>query len=396
VPLALVVWLRSTGASPWSVRVGLLLSLYLTTDFFLLAGLHHYRLALAAAFLALAAWEAWLRRGGVRAFAAWVLLLTASWLFHLTGLLFAAAGAAALALVPLATAGRPWRRVVLGALPIASLAAWQVARAGGAPDGPRVWGGLRKLARLVSPWYRHEPFADTALLGAAVAACGLLLWRATALRGNRRFAVAAVPAVAFVATYFVLPFSSGKVFYVDDRALPLAAAFAVAAALAAGEARRPRAAVAVLAVLVAAGNLAVLAPHLLRQNEVMRAYRAVAAEIPRGARVLPVATGPKVGHLDVFLHAGAFATLDAGATTPYLFSRGPTRYFSYRAGPEETVDEFWYARGRPLAPEARAAIADRFDYVLVKKPWNPALLPLPMEEVAESDGAVLLRIVRQP
>lgn len=394
LPASIAVYLRTSGYSAFAVLLSVPLSLYLTTDWSFLSGLHHYRLGVACVVLALAAGQAWLRGGAPAAYAAWAALLAAAYLMHLSALVLGVAGAAGLALVSLAMRKTTWRRVFAGMIPVAALAVWQARYAGGAPDGVWRWGGLRKVARLFSPYWRYDWVPDAALLLLFAAICALLLVGGKALRSDERFVTAASLALVFLGTYVAMPFESGRVYYIDSRALPLVAIFVLVASLAAVEHGPPRRTIVLLAVLLAAANLAVIAGPLVAHNAVMRRYRAVAAEIPAGARVLPIATAPHVGHVDLYLHAGAFATLDAGAMTPYLFSGGPTRYFRYRTSPRGIVDEFWYRRGMPLQPEERRTIVDRFDYVIAMKPFDPALLQVPTQEVAGSDIAALLKIVR--
>ncbi|WP_242343895.1 hypothetical protein [Anaeromyxobacter terrae] len=395
LPLSLAAYLRTTGHSAYGVLLSFPLSLYLTTDWALLSGLHHYRLGLAFVLLALAAGHVWLRSGSVGAYVAWAGLLAVSYLLHLSALVLGAMGAASIALVSLAMRTTTWRRVVAGTLPVVALAVWQASYAGGAPDGDWSWGGLRKIVRLVSPYYRYDRLGDAALFLLFAAVCVLLLVRGRALRSDPRFVNAAALALVFLGTYAALPFESGRVYYIDSRALPLVAIFVLVASLAAVEHAPRRSTIAVvLAVLLAAANLAAISTPLIRHNAVMRQYRAVAAEIPAGARVLPVATAPHVGHVDMYLHAGAFATLEAGAMTPYLFSGGPNRFFRYLARPKGIVDEFWYQAGTTLDPHMRSAIVDQFDYLLVKKPYDPGRLPLPVQEVVGSESAALLKIIR--
>jgi hypothetical protein len=398
LPLSIAVYLRTTGHSAYGVLLSFPLSLYLTTDWSFLSGLHHYRLGVALVVLALAAGQAWLRSGSLGAYVAWAMLLATSYLMHLSALVLGVAGAAGVALVSLAMRKTTWRRVVAGTVPVFVLVVWHARYAGGAPDDAWGWGGLRKIARLVSPYYRYDWLADAVLLLLFAAVCVLLLVRGRTARSDQRFVTAASLALVFLGTYAAMPFESGRLYYIDSRALPIAVTFALVASLAAVEHVPEGSATAVaLAVVLAAANLAVISVPLIRHNAVLRQYRTTAAEIPPGARVLPVVTAPHVGHVDLYLHAGAFATLDAGATTPYLFSLfsgGPQRYFRYRTPPKNVVDEFWYRRGTPLQPDERKEIVDQFDYVLVMKPYDPARLLLPTEEVARSDVAALLKIVR--
>jgi hypothetical protein len=394
LPVAVAVYLRWTGHSAYMTVVGILVSLYLTTDFFFVAGIHHYRLGVASVVLALAAEHSWLRGGSVRAYVAWPLFLATSYLLHLSAFLLASAGAGAIAVVYLVMRRTTWRRVAAGMLPLVALAAWHATNGSRVPAEEWVWGGLRKIPRLASPFYRYDAVLDGVLFLSYAGICTILVRGAR--RGlDPRFVAAAVLALIYVAGYGVMPSSIGGIHYVDARALPLAATFVLLASLAAADGREVRSAIVLGAcVALAACNLAVLSTHLLRHNSVLRDYRRVAARVPGGARVLPVATGPKDGHVDAYLHAGSFATLESGALTPYLFSGGPTGFFRYRAPPRGIVDEFWYKSGTTLEPSNRAAIMKQFDYVLVKKPYDPARLPLEAEVVACSEFASLLRIVR--
>lgn len=399
LPIALGVYLGAAGHSRQTILLSTVLSLYLTTDWFFLSGVHHYRLGIAFVLVALATLQAWLRHGTWGSFAMWAVSLTLAYLMHLAGLLFALAGAGIVGTVLLVARKTTWRRAFAGTLPAAVLIAWQVHDAGGAPSGELAWGGIMKIPKLFSNFYRYEGLADAALLVAFAGACGLLLahhrpWRE--LRADERFIAAVSLALLFLGMYAVMPFSSGGLFYIDTRALPLVVTFALVACLAAAEGAKPppRSAVA-LALLVAAGNLAVISAPLLKHNAALRAYRAIAAQAPPGARVLPVATAPRDGHVDPYLHAGAFATLDRGVMTPYLFTGGPTRYFQYKVPPRMgAAHEFWYQRGETLAPEVWSDIVEHFDYLLVKKPYDPARLPVATLEVARDDVAALLKIVR--
>jgi hypothetical protein len=252
---------------------------------------------------------------------------------------------------------------------------------------------MKKLWRLVTPFYRYDWLVDGALLLGFAVLCGLLLVRGRATRGDRRFVTAASLAVAFLAAYVAIPYSRGGVAAADARALPLVAIFGLLAALAAAERGGARTALATaIALVVAAANLAALSAHLLRDNAVMREYRSLAAQLPPGARVLPVASGARHGHTYPFQHAGAFATLDAGAYTPYLFSGAVTPHFRYRA-PIAVVGETWYPEGKTLNEDQRAAIASNFEYLLLFDPFDPARLAVGAEPVARNGVARLLRVI---
>lgn len=395
LPLSLAVYLRVTRHTPASIVIACTLSLYLSTDWFFVMGMHHYRLAVAFVLLALAAWEVWLRDGSAGALLGWTLLLATGYLIHLSALLFCALGAGVAALVALAMRETSWRRSVIGGVPLVALLAWQAASGRGLPAGAQDWGGLKKLWRLVSPFYRYDWLVDGALLLGFAALCALLLARGRATRGDRRFVTAASLAVAFLGAYAAIPYSRGGVAAADARALPLVAIFGLLAALAAAERGGARTTLATaIALALATANLAALSAHLLRDNAVMRDYRSLAAQLPPGARVLPVASGARHGHTYPFQHAGAFATLDAGAYTPYLFSGAVTPHFRYRAPIAVPVGESWYPEGKTLSEDQRAAIASSFEYLLLFDPFDPARVTVGAEPVARNGAARLLRVIR--
>jgi hypothetical protein len=392
-PLAFSVYLRAAGYSRYSIFVAVLLSLYLATDWFFLTGMHHYRLALALTLLALAAWERWLRSATMAAYLAWTLVLAIGYLVHLSALLFSALGAAVIALVACALRQTSWHRALAGAVPVVALCAWHSTFPSNPADGAVVWRGvISKIVEIRAPFYRYGGWVDAPLLlGLGFAAILLLAGK---LRLDRRTATAALLTLAFLALYVALPFSSGRSSFLDNRTLPLAATFALVTALAGAEtgARRGRLVIwAALALAVA--NLAVLSAHLLRHNRMLRDYRSIAAHVPAAARVLPVATQPMDGMTNPYLHAGAFAVLDAGAYVPYLFSGGVTPYFRYRTPPVRPVGTFWYQTAQAPDPEARAAMEADFQYILLMNPFDPARLPVATELVARNDSASLLRIV---
>ena len=394
-PVSLAIYLRAARFSPYSIFVASILSLYLTTEWFFLTGMFHFRLAVAVVLLALAAWEVWLRKRSVGAYIAWTLLVVAGYLIHLSALLFSAVAAAVIGLVAVARRETSWRRATAGTLPLATVTLWQVlAPPSDVSEGVKIWGGWRKLWAVLAPFARYEWPLDGALLLGLAGVCALLLLHGTVARSDRRVVSAVLLTIVFLALYAVIPFASGRFSHLDTRAVVLAATFAVVAALAAGEHGGVRSrAVIWLSLLVALGNLALLSAHLIGHNRVLREYRAIAARVPPDARVLPVATVPLDGFTNPFIHAGAFVTLDAGAFTPYLPTSGATRYFGYRSPPSRPVGEFWYQAAQPTAPGARAAIERDFDYLIVMNPFDPMRLPVATEVVARNEAATLLRIV---
>jgi hypothetical protein len=394
LPLSLAVYLRTTGHSAYGVLLSVPLSLYLTTDWAFLSGLHHYRLGLAFVVLALAGGQAWLRSGSVRAYVAWAVLLVVSYLLHLSALVLGAVGAAGIALVSLVMRTTTWRRVVAGTLPWWCSPSGKRATPAGRATGDWGWGGLRKVARLVSPYYRYDwpPTRRCSCCSwpsACSCSCAERCSIGPALR-DRRGAGAGVPRHLRGAAVRERP----RVLHRQPRVAARRGLRAGRVARGGGARSAPERAHGRAHPRARGGQPGGDSAPLIRHNAVMRRYRSVAAEIPAGARVLPVATAPPVGHVDLYLHAGAFATLEAGAMTPYLFSGGPHRFFRYLAPPKGVVDEFWYQGGTALDSVTRSAIVDQFDYLLVKKPYDPGRLPLPTEEVGGSEVVALLKIIR--
>src|SRR5262249_32139081 len=202
-------------------------------------------------------------------------------------------------------------------------------------------------------------------------AAGLLVVGSRVGRSDGRFVSAVLLTLTYLALYVAMPFASGRFSHLDVRAVPLAATFALVAALAAAEGavRRRRGGV-WAALVVGSGTLALVERHLVRHNRALRAYRVMAARIPRDARVLPIATRPLDGFTNPFLHAGAFATLDAGAFMPYLSNGGVTPYFRYRTPPDRRLSPFWYQMSENPDGGTRADIASNFQYLLVMNPFD--------------------------
>jgi len=397
LPLALALYLRAAGYSGYSILLASIVGMYLSTDWFFLAGMHHFRLAVAFVLMALAAWEIWLRNASLSAYAAWTVLVAVGYLVHLSALLFTAASAAVIGIVAYSMRQVTWRRVAAGLPPLAVVFGWHLATSRLPSDGGgNLWGGaVRKVLALGAPFARYEwPFDGALLLGLGLV-CLLLLIGSRVERTDRRCVTAALLTLTFIALYAAMPFASGPFSHLDVRAVPLAAAFALVAVLAAAEKgdRQSRTAV-WLALVLAVANLALLATHLERNNHVLRAYRRMALRIPRDARVLPVATRPLDGFTNPFLHAGAFVTLDAGAYTPYLPAGGTAPYFRYRSAPSVPLDQFWYQTSEIPDPGSRAAIEANFQYLLVMNPFDAARLPVNAEVVVKSHTATLLRVIR--
>ena len=92
IPAALWVYLRATGATPWGTAVAIVLSLFLSADWFYLSGFGAYRQSIAVVLLTLAVAHPLFARFHPIKYAALIALSAACYTLHLSGLLFMLAG----------------------------------------------------------------------------------------------------------------------------------------------------------------------------------------------------------------------------------------------------------------------------------------------------------------
>jgi hypothetical protein len=398
LPAAVAVFLRAYRCSPHAILLGCLLSLYLGTDFTFVIGFTAYRLALALTLATLAAWHVFLASGSRRALAAYAAGVGAGYLMHLSATFFTALGVAVLTV--LAVRRRPGalvvptavlRRAAAGLAPLLTVVAWEVSKAGVAPDGGTEWTKpLAKATGTFLPFHRYDLPTEAVLFGLFATTIALLARRRDPASTRRALAPAALSVVCF-ALYAALPFSRSYVAYIDLRALPFAWLFVALAAVRAGDRARPSWAATLVALVLVAVNLGVLARHLLPQDEVMREYRQVAAEMPEGVNFVPIATRPQDGTTNPYLHAGNFATIEREARSPYLFSGGVTPHFRSRfliTAPSE----FWYQQG--WSPGDGPRLAEAYRYLLVMKPFDAARVPARTRVLAGNRTAAILEVER--
>lgn len=394
LPAALYVLLRTWRCPPFVIATSLVLALYLATDTFFVLGFANFRLAVALVLLGVAAWER-LQAAPDRAgrWAAFLAAALAGYLMHLSALVFLIAAVGTLGALRLAGRRARLFPLLAAGVPLLLLFAWHVLVREPPDPALDVYPDAgRKLLRLASSLVRFRtPLEIAVFLGFSVALALPILLAA------RRIPARAVEllalAVAFFAVYLVLPEQKGAVWSVDNRSLALAWLWLAVAAATAADVGRFRGAFAAATVAVAAVNLAVLAVSLLPANAKMREFRALAREVPRGAVLLPVLTLPRHGGTNPFVHAACFATLEADAVNPYLFSGDenlPMRYFRFRHRPRAPWP-FWYQYDLP--PRSWHGIAEEYDYLFVSLPADWSRIPLRAEIVAENGTAALARLV---
>jgi hypothetical protein len=393
------IWVRGIEAQSGRTLM-LLVSLYLATDWFFLMGFLSFRLALAMVIVTLGLVELLRREWSYGLFVLYAGMVVLDYLMHLSPLIFLIAALGVTGLLRLHWRTARLRTELLLLIPVLAALAWHFTvgigyREPGDPvAGPYFWGTWHsKLARVGNEFFHFAPSTDIVLV-LMLAACLLARTGIPRIRDLRRPLVLELLSlsVLFLAMYFALPLGYADAFYVDTRPLPLASFFLVAACLALPQRRQAPLAVA-LATLLALGNLAYLARHFMAERAWLEQYRAVVAAIPEHGRVLPVYTHGREGSVVPFLHVSGFVSMDRAAVEPYVFAGdngNPMKYFRYNHRPYDPP-EVWYG-DIPRDPVDWRKVARDYDFLMVTKPFDPAVFQLATRKVAENSTATLLAI----
>jgi len=197
----------------------------------------------------------------------------------------------------------------------------------------------------------------------------------------------AYPILALIVAYAVLPHQLGEGSFVDYR-VPAAVALFLCASLSWRESERRRRNV---------GDWFMLAVLLLRLGFMVSQwqdwqadyaeYRAAFAQLPVGARLLPLSADPNVvalGENPPLAHISGMAVSERGALVPDLFAERGHQLLVYREP---------YKKDFNLAPSA--ALAPDFDYVLLIRPETipPAAIP-PYQPLVNGRTFVLGKLTR--
>ena len=415
LPCALLFYARSCNIPRRARPFVFLLGLYLSIDWFFIAGFLAFQLSLALIVMSLALAEILRRRWSAPVFAAYLLVLVVGYLTHLTAPLFMAAALGVSGLVRLWYGTSTLRREICLLTPLAALLVAYFAvmapshvhtaavmKDWGGPGGKRPWVNKIRNLRYGFMGFDRQVTMSTLIL---FAAC--LLWPVYRARDRLTLRNAAfVEQLALVATflgvYGVLPFEDQVTQYVSIRALPMVTIALVFASLrlpteeSAGRIfGDPR--LVGLAALLAVANLVYAAVPLTSNNTWINHYRAIAASVPQGAYVLSVHTETSQQYI---VHVASHVVTDRGAFTPYLFSANfgdAMAYFSYK-NPRYTPDFHWYRaqlHGGKLAADNAVdwdRVACDYDFLLVTMPYDPALIRLPTVKIASNDAATLLAV----
>jgi hypothetical protein len=400
LPAATLFYLRVRGIEPRGRTLMLLVSLYLATDWFFLMGFLGFRVAIAMLIVTLGLVELLRRKWSYVLFGWYAGAVILDYLMHLSATIFLLAALGGTGLLRLHWRTTRARTELALLVPVLAVLAWHFTvgvgyREPGDPvAGPYYWGTwYGKFARIGSEFFHFVPYTDI-LLVLLLAACLLVRTGIPRARDLRQPLVLELLAlfVIFLAMYFVLPLGYAEAFYVDTRPLPLASFFFIAACLAL-PARARAGLPALLAILLALGNLAYLARHFIAERAWLAQYRAVVAAIPEHGRVLPVYTHGREGAVVPFLHVSGFVSMDRAAIEPYVFAGdngNPMKYFRYNHRPYDPP-EIWYG-DIPRDPVNWRTVARDYDFLVVTKPFDPAVFQLATRKVAENSSATLLAI----
>lgn len=394
VPLAFRWFLRCWGVSKPLTQLGFLLAIFVSTHWFLLAGFTAFQVSIGAVLIGLGLMHRLLSRSfRASQYPLFILVAVVSYGLHLSSLIMLSAGALVLPTVRLYA-----REVSIGSvakvlLPLIALGGYYALLGGGEIEGTVHLGApLLKLFRLAAPFVRFDLAVDVIIFGLLGGILVSLLWYG---RGSLRAASTLLAlAVVYLALYFALPIASGRVYDVDVRALPYAYLMLTAAVLVATQraGRSPPRIIWITATLLLAVNLAVMAHQLIPADRHLSEYRDGLMMVPKGARILPVMAWSEHGRLNPYSHAHAWATIDQGALSPYLFSGTygdamtyfTTSFAPYRPGLH------WYTRDEGVPNWSR--IGESYDYVVVAGPIDVGRIPLAGQWIHRSEAFSLLRL----
>lgn len=443
LPCALLYYMHVNRLGAQARPLVVLVSLYLATDWFFLVGFAAFRLAVALLIVCIALADSLRESGSTRRYGVYLAVVLVGYFEHLTVPTFLAATLVISGTVRLIFGRSTVRQEMRLALPVFALLAVYFTLLAGPhhPASPEIyaldWGTVwSKVHGLQGDLFRYggRAYRPMTLL---LAFC--LLWPVRRELITRRVLAPAVLeqialALTFLGIYVVLPGTYSGAAYVDVRALPMILLFVLFAVLhltpaqARGSEFASAPALAAAAVL-AAVNLAYVGWHLEKDNAWTASYRAVVAQIPRGATVLPIFTRPDVTILPM-AHAAAFVEMDRHGVTPYLFAGNmgdPMSYFDYIAPPHAPVEQ-WYrfqelwnrasvftfdSQGQSyrwrfrydhiehdwqpavLAPVHWGAVACEYPYIIVTEPYDPAYIGVPTQTLTANSSAALLAIDRK-
>jgi hypothetical protein len=441
--LALVfgIWIyaRQVLTTSWAVAAAMLCAWYLATSYYLILGLFAFQWGLAAAFIALAALEAWRRNEkNVRWAIFYAIACLACYALHIAVFAILAGLAGAVGLIRVFRKEQTWIRLAGEMLPFVLLAAYHFPLV---PAGPAVADGttqiplagslgnlfgstwmrpgyvLSGLIQLLGggvlagvTWFKIGSFFVAMFIRRSYLIDGVILtlfWGIIAgavwygrrqLELRRHWPLAVVCALSAI-LYFILPFWWEAVAYVDQRALPFLFIPLLMLSLRIFEAAKPGAKQIALLIaacsLLAVLNFTSLALFLPRQSDLVGRYREALLTVPENRVVLSIDARRRSGNSFPLRHAGAFYAADRHGYTPYIFSNrtgsGPSEYFSDLSSIYRPVQRWFRSSGDC----DWGKVTESYDYVIISKPWQADKMDLSHLELHyENSAATVFRVRR--
>ena len=407
LPCAALFYLRVRGIDPAGRSLALLLSVYFATDWFFLMGFLSFRIAVAMLIATLALVELLRRKWSYPLFALYAGAVVLDYLMHLSPIifLFAALGVTGLLRLWLRTTtlrtearavcpgarragvALHHRQFTIGSQPIR----WRALISGGPcrANSPASAASSSTSCRTwTCCWCCYSrPACSPGPASRAGATCvGRSCWKCWRSRCYLSQRISRYPsATRKLITLTPVPYRSRASFLSRP-------AWRCRSPDPASQPRREQLAF-LLAALLAVGNLAYLARHLIAESAWVAQYRSVVAAIPAHGRVFPVYTHGGDGSVVPFLHVSGYVSMDRAAVEPYVFAGdngNPMKYFRYLHRPYDPA-ETWYGE-IPRPPIDWLTIARDYDFVVITKPFNPAALAVATRTVAENSSAALLAI----
>lgn len=405
-PVALFAYVRARLGTVFSPALILFTGCYLGSNWFFLSGYLNYCLSVAFGLFALSAWEYWIQNRAKRKascyYPLFALLFTCTYLTHLAGFFFAGAIVALAGGVRWLKKEISFRELILSGLPPGTLALLHSAAGHLGSNATDLWvyrTALDKLLAVGAMFYRFDLTIDV-LLG--ILFCGIivtgLLCARSAHDNNERSRVQETlfTLIGLIVLYLLLPLDLGPTSDVDVRALPYLMVFALMlsceiASRNACKLQKMNVAAAVLALL----NLIFLALSLAPKEEFLAQYLHALREIPVGQRVLPVATLPDTGRIQIAQHPAEPYMTFAPGMAPYVFSENTSgdqfAYFRYVGSPYMPAIH-WYQRNLEIDWQK---IASEYNYIIITKPFDRSRLGLvELVQTYSNDAAAIFRIER--
>lgn len=374
--LAGAIWFyaRQMLETRWAESAAVLCGLYIATNYLFISGFFSFQWGVASAFVAMGALEAWRRNRAWGWFGLYAVACFVCYGSHLA--CFAILG---VIVGVLAILRKSW----LELSPLALLTVYHLLVVPGHPVGGVTHNTVAdKFGHFLEAMFvRQNYVVDRTILALFWGIIVVAIWRGKTTRKHWELAATCLVAASI---YFVLPFSWGGVFYVDERALPF---FYIPFVMLALRGSAPDWRITAACAVLAAANLVSLGLFLPRQNRELTQYREALAKIPAGKTVLPVYTRGRDGNTYPLRHAGAFYR---SGYVPYLFSQvnasGPAGYFKdlstiYRP------PQNWYVDGGSVDWEV---VGKTYDFVVVTRPWDARIKA--MEVWYQNDVATVFSV----